>query len=120
LIGHGFLPILKRSAIVEEGEENQVEFAIYASIFISIGITVRQPSRSPMALFQTVMARSLRVAGRADADVPGQRKDRARPIVIPQEALDRIAGMASPRSSLIISDEALSAETAKARISWSS
>jgi hypothetical protein len=113
LIGHGFLPILKRSAIVEEGEENQVEFAIYASIFISIGITVRRPSRSPMA-------RSLRVAGRADADVPGQRKDRARPIVIPQEALDRIAGMASPRSSLIISDEALSAETAKARISWSS
>jgi hypothetical protein len=33
LIGHGFLPILKRSAIVEEGEENQVEFATYASIF---------------------------------------------------------------------------------------
>ena len=32
-------------------------------------------------------------------------------IVIPQDALDRIAGMASPRSSLIISDEALSSET---------
>jgi L,D-transpeptidase catalytic domain len=32
-------------------------------------------------------------------------------IVIPQDALDRIAEMASPRSSLIISDEALSSET---------
>jgi hypothetical protein len=34
-------------------------------------------------------------------------------ITIPQDALDRIAGMASPRSSLIISDEALSSETGK-------
>ena len=32
-------------------------------------------------------------------------------IAIPQEAFDRIAGMVSPRSSLIISDEALSSET---------
>jgi hypothetical protein len=32
-------------------------------------------------------------------------------IAIPQDALDRIGGMASPRSSLIISDEALSSET---------
>jgi L,D-transpeptidase-like protein len=34
-------------------------------------------------------------------------------ITIPQEVLDRIEGMASPRSSLIISDEALSSETGK-------
>ena len=34
-------------------------------------------------------------------------------IAIPQDAQDRIAGMASPRSSLIISDEALSSETGK-------
>jgi len=34
-------------------------------------------------------------------------------IVIPQDALDRIAGMLSPRSSLIVSDEELSAETGK-------
>jgi L,D-transpeptidase-like protein len=34
-------------------------------------------------------------------------------IVIPQEVLDRIAPTASPRSSLIISDEALSPETSK-------
>jgi hypothetical protein len=34
-------------------------------------------------------------------------------IVIPQDALDRIAEMASPGSSLIISDEPLSSETGK-------
>jgi len=34
-------------------------------------------------------------------------------IIIPQQELDRIASMASPRSSLIISDEALSRETGK-------
>jgi L,D-transpeptidase catalytic domain len=34
-------------------------------------------------------------------------------ITIPQDVLDRIAGVVSPRSSLIISDEALSAETGK-------
>jgi hypothetical protein len=34
-------------------------------------------------------------------------------IAIPQEVLDRIAGMVSPRSSLIISDETLSPETGK-------
>jgi hypothetical protein len=34
-------------------------------------------------------------------------------ITIPQDVFDRIAGMASPRSSLIISDEALSPETGK-------
>jgi hypothetical protein len=34
-------------------------------------------------------------------------------IAIPQQELDRIAPMASPRSSLIISDEALSRETGK-------
>jgi hypothetical protein len=34
-------------------------------------------------------------------------------IAIPQDALDRIAAIASPRSSLIVSDEALSDETGK-------
>jgi L,D-transpeptidase catalytic domain len=42
---------------------------------------------------------------------PGAAKAALDRIVIPQDALDRIAGMASPRSSLIISDEALSSET---------
>jgi hypothetical protein len=34
-------------------------------------------------------------------------------IALPQDVLDRIAGIASPRSSLIISDEVLSSETGK-------
>jgi flagellar biosynthesis regulator FlaF len=34
-------------------------------------------------------------------------------VVIPQDALDRIAGLISPRSSLIVSDEELNAETGK-------
>jgi hypothetical protein len=44
---------------------------------------------------------------------PGGAKAALDRIAIPQDALDRIAGIASPRSSLIISDEELSAETGK-------
>jgi hypothetical protein len=56
------------------------------------------------------------VGGRPPGDeVPSAEPASARAaldrIVIPQDALDRIAGKVSPRSSLIISDEALSSET---------
>jgi L,D-transpeptidase-like protein len=44
---------------------------------------------------------------------PGDAKAVLDRIVIPEDALDRIAGMVSPRSSLIISDEALNSETGK-------
>jgi len=44
---------------------------------------------------------------------PGGAKAALDRIAIPQDALDRIAGIASPRSSLIISDEGLSPETGK-------
>lgn len=44
---------------------------------------------------------------------PGGAKAALDRIAIPQDALDRIAGIASPRSSLIISNEALSSETGK-------
>jgi hypothetical protein len=43
----------------------------------------------------------------------GSAKEALDRITIPPDTLDRIAAMASPRSSLIISDEALSAETGK-------
>ncbi|HEY2211572.1 MAG TPA: L,D-transpeptidase family protein [Bradyrhizobium sp.] len=43
---------------------------------------------------------------------PGSAKAALDRIVIPQDALDRISGMA-PRSSLIVTDEALSSETGK-------
>jgi TPR repeat protein len=52
-----------------------------------------------------------------DADVASMSAERAGAkaaldrLVIPEDTLDRIAGMISPRSSLIISDEALSSET---------
>ena len=42
---------------------------------------------------------------------PASAKEALDRIVIPQDVLDRISAMASPRSSLIISDEALSSET---------
>jgi hypothetical protein len=44
---------------------------------------------------------------------PGGAKVALDRITIPQDALDRIAGIASPRSSLIISDEELGSETGK-------
>jgi hypothetical protein len=44
---------------------------------------------------------------------PGAAKAALDRITIPQDALDRIAAIASPRSSLIISDEELSSETGK-------
>jgi hypothetical protein len=46
----------------------------------------------------------------SDAGVAKSALDR---IVIPQDVLERISGLASPRSSLIISDEGLSSETGK-------
>ncbi len=52
--------------------------------------------------------------GRDDEPMPkdlGEAKDALDRIVIPQDALDRIAAMVSPQSSLIVSDEALSSET---------
>jgi L,D-transpeptidase catalytic domain len=47
------------------------------------------------------------------ATEPGPAKEALDRITIPQDALERIAGIASPRSSLIISDEALSSETGR-------
>jgi hypothetical protein len=69
-----------------------------------------------------MLARRSRTALHADAAVRSsrrrliraRRKRRLDRITIPQDAVDRIAGIASPRSSLIIiSDEALSSETGK-------
>jgi L,D-transpeptidase-like protein len=44
---------------------------------------------------------------------PGSARVALDRILIPQDTLDRIAGMVSPRSSLIVSDEELSTETGK-------
>jgi hypothetical protein len=44
---------------------------------------------------------------------PGAAKEALDRVTIPQDVLDRLGGMALPRSSLIISDEGLSSETGK-------
>src|SRR5712671_5267219 len=63
----------------------------------------------------TVMARTNRDTDMrwsvVSLDGEGGAKGALDRIVIPQDVLDRIAGMASPRSSLIVSDEELSRET---------
>ena len=51
--------------------------------------------------------------GEPTAKEPGDAKSALDRIVVPQDALARLAETASPRSSLIISDEALSSETGK-------
>ena len=76
-------------------------------------VTLDAGQASPVA---EADARSRGDAGRnvepVAADTSAARKALDR-IVIPQDVLDRIAPMASPRTSLIISDEALSRETGK-------
>jgi hypothetical protein len=57
--------------------------------------------------------RGRRGQGEPTTTDPGPAKEALDRITIPQDAVDRIAGIASPRSSLIISDEALSSETGK-------
>jgi hypothetical protein len=77
-------------------------------------VTVDDGRPRAAAAPQPVRARGARAQAvepvRMDPDGGKSALDR---IVIPPDALDRIAGMMSPRSSLIISDEALSPETGK-------
>jgi hypothetical protein len=68
----------------------------------SHGSAVEPPGRSRNGLSRDVQSKSMD---------PGGAKNALDRIIIPAEALDRIAEMASPRSSLIVSDEALSSET---------
>jgi hypothetical protein len=78
-------------------------------------VTIRDPDQPIGTYVFTAVARTdaglrwtvVAVNGAADA------KNALDRIAIPQDALDRIAPTASPRSSLIISDEALSKETGK-------
>jgi hypothetical protein len=78
-------------------------------------VTIRDPDRAIGTHVFTAMAKTdtgLRwsVVTIDDADNARAALDR---ITIPQDVLDRIAPTASPRSSIIISDEALSPETGK-------
>jgi hypothetical protein len=78
-------------------------------------VTIREPDQPIGTHVFTAVARShggLRWTV-VSLNEPSDAKSALDRIVIPQEVLDRIAPSASPRSSLIISDEALSRETGK-------
>ena len=62
--------------------------------------------------WSVVSLEGTRSQGGVPAPEPASAKSALDRIVIPQDALDRIAGIA-PRSSLIVTDEALSSETGK-------
>jgi hypothetical protein len=80
---------------------------------IEVPVTIRDPGRRIGTHVFTAMARNdtgLRWSAVTidDGDDAGSALDR---VTIPQEVLDRVAPTALPRSSIIVSDEPLSAET---------
>jgi hypothetical protein len=104
-VRRGFQPILETPVTVQDADR-----PIGTHVF-----TAMEPASGDTDMRWSVVSL---VGGRpsgveaASAEAGGAKAALDR-IVIPQNALDRIAGLASPRSSLIISDEALSAETGK-------
>ena len=80
---------------------------------IEVPVTIRDPDKPIGTHVFTAMARQgagLRWTV-VTIDNGDDAKDALDRITIPQEVLDRVAPTASPRSSIIISDEPLSAET---------
>jgi lipoprotein-anchoring transpeptidase ErfK/SrfK len=80
---------------------------------IEVPVTIRSPEKPIGTHVFTAMARNdagLRWTA-VTIDNGDNAKDALDRITIPQEVLDRIAPTASPRSSIIVSDEPLSAET---------
>ncbi|WP_425328493.1 L,D-transpeptidase [Rhodopseudomonas palustris] len=80
---------------------------------IEVPVTIRDPDRPIGTHIFTAMARSgdgLRWSA-VSIDGPGTATEALDRISIPQEVLDRIGPTALPRSSIVISDEPLSAET---------
>ena len=66
------------------------------------------------AILRKAAARNVRDAEPPPADASGAKAALDR-IAIPAEVVDRSAGIISPRSSVIVTDEALSPETGKER-----
>jgi hypothetical protein len=80
---------------------------------IEVPVTIRDPDRPIGTHVYTAMARNgagLRWTA-VTIDNGDDAKDALDRITIPQDVLDRIAPTASPRSSIIVSDEPLSSET---------
>lgn len=80
---------------------------------IEVPVTIRDPDKRIGTHVFTAMARNdagLRWTA-VTIDGPDDAKSALDRIIIPQDVLDRIAPTASPRSSIVISDEPLSRET---------
>jgi hypothetical protein len=80
---------------------------------IEVPVTIRNPDKRIGTHIFTAMARNdtgLRWTA-VTIDESDDAKDALDRVTIPQDILDRIAPTASPRSSIVISDEPLSAET---------
>jgi hypothetical protein len=80
---------------------------------IEVPVTIRDPDQPIGTHVFTAMAREgagLRWSA-VTIDAGDDAKDALDRITIPQDVLDRIAPTASPRSSIVISDEPLSKET---------
>lgn len=80
---------------------------------IEVPVTIRNPEKPIGTHVFTAMARNetgLRWSA-VSVDGPNDAKDALDRITIPQDVLDRIGPTALPRSSIVISDEPLSAET---------
>jgi lipoprotein-anchoring transpeptidase ErfK/SrfK len=111
-VRRGFEPILESPVTIVEPDR-----AIGTHVFTAVARTdtglrwsvVTLDDGHPRAVVEA-QARPQADGGAAYASAAKSALDR---IVIPPEVLDRIAPTASPRSSLIISDEALSPETGK-------
>ena len=90
-VRRGFEPVLESAVTIRDGDR-----AIGTHVFTAVGRTDTGLRWNAVTLNDMTDAKSA--------------LDR---IVIPQDVLDRISPTASPRSSLVISDEALSPETGK-------
>ncbi len=80
---------------------------------IEVPITIRDPDKPIGTHVFTAMARSDKGLRWTAVTIDGgdDAKDALDRVTIPQDVLDRIAPTALPRSSIVISDEPLSAET---------
>jgi hypothetical protein len=117
-VRRGFEPILESPVTIQDADR-----PIGTHVFTAVAQTDRGLQWSVIALddghpraFVEAQARPPAGGGRDLEPVPASAstaKSALDRIVIPPEVRDRIASTASPRSSLIISDEALSAETGK-------
>jgi hypothetical protein len=117
-VRQGFQPVLE-SAVTIRDVDRPIGTHVFTAIertgadmrWSVVSLRGRQPDAGVTELRGAVPGRRAQVEPRATD--PGPAKEALDRITIPQDALDRIAGIASPRSSLIISDEALSSETGK-------